>query len=200
MDKFLGKDFYAVWIHGKRDNIRGNIPESPHYQVYDRIVNKNYPGVYYGEEVGLNDPLVYRLATEALTEASLHENFCCFVQFGNPDNAGHRYEDYNKYLEYAFRVDEAIYDLMQLLPDDTDIIYCSDHGFNFKSLGEIENSHMFAPKGMLTTNFPTLQTPYVCQHSIGRLIYTRSGGDPNHVDLASGTYSMYGTDLTDDLS
>ncbi len=208
MNEFRTNDFYAVWITGKGKNIKGNIPESPHYGVYDSIVNKGFPGVYHGDKERPNEE-VFHLAGRALQEAAGHDNFAAFVHFHDPDTTGHKTQDYREYLKAAGRVDAYIDALMKQLPEDTDIIYCSDHGFNFKTLGDVESSHGFSPWGMVATNADTLvadenqfgfggriiQAASVCQHSVGRLIYKLSGGNPHRCALWGKAYSMYGVDL-----
>ncbi len=208
MNEFREKDLFAVWITGKGKNIKGNIPESPHYGVYDKIVKKGFPGIYHGDKERSNEE-VFHLAGPALQEAALHQNFVCFVHFHDPDATGHMTQDYREYLKAAGRVDAYIDALMQQLPEDTDIIYCSDHGFNFRTLGDVENSHGFSPWGMVATNADTLvadenqfgfggrivQAASVCQHSVGRLIYKLSGGNPHRCLLWGRAYSMYGVDL-----
>ncbi len=94
-----------------------------------------------------------------------------------------------------------IINLMQLVPQDVDIIYCSDHGFNFRSRGDLRENHIFSPRGMLATNFQTLGFDHVSQDSIGRLIYRRAGGNPDRTVFFKGEtgdlvkYQMYGVDL-----
>ena len=40
-----------------------------------------------------------------------------------------------------------------------------------------------------------IQAASVCQHSVGRLIYKLSGGNPHRCSLRGKAYSMYGVDL-----
>lgn len=194
MDEFSGKDFFCVWIAAKGPNLRGDVPSSPHYRVKNKIEKLGYPGVYHSDSF-YTDEHVHQWAAASLAQALSHENFCCFIHFGNPDNSGHKFKDYTMYMQYARQVDEYVFDLMQQLPGDTDIIYCSDHGFDFISLGDIQDNHAFSPRGVLATNFPTVEPPFVCQHSIGRLIYMLSGGNPRSLRAGGHPYGMYGVDL-----
>lgn len=198
MNAYKERDLFAVWITGKGHNIMGKRPESPHYSVYEKIVKQGYPGLYYGDEKR-EDQEVYDLAVTALQEAITHDNFCCFIHFRNPDDAGHEYKDYDTYIQRALEVDEYIWSLMNLLPPEieTDIIYCSDHGFDFVSLGDVENNHHYSPRGTLATNFATFEYPYVCQLSVGRLVYRKAGGNPDRTKCSEmkSAYKMYGVDL-----
>ncbi len=194
INDYADQDLSVVWITGKGNNIRGNLVDSPHYAVYDAVVNQGHPGVYYGDE-GRKNHEVYRLAVPALKEAVRQRNFIAFVHFHDPDATGHRSRDYATYMQAARRVDRYIWALMQLLSDDTDVIYCSDHGFGFKELGDVKNSHAFNPWGMFATNFSILDVHCTEQASIGRLIYKRAGGDPHHCWSGDLEYSMYGIDL-----
>jgi hypothetical protein len=92
-------------------------------------------------------------------------------------------------------VDKYIFELMKLLPPDTLIFYCSDHGFNFKQLGEVEDSHGFAPRGMVATSFGTTFFRNVTRPTVGRWIYSVSGGDPDHCVASGFPYAMYGVDI-----
>ena len=189
-------DIYTVWVAGKDSYGVGGYKENlPHWQVYDRIVNQASLGEYHADDGEKSDDDVYQLAENALQEAVQHENYLAFIHFHNPDNKGHATEDYAEYVTSALYVDSLIAQLMSLLPDDTNIVYCSDHGFNFMSLGEVENSHVYAPKGMVGTNAPTNGLTHVCQNSVGRLIYRLGGGDPDEIVAPHGTYSLYGQDL-----
>jgi hypothetical protein len=194
IDYYAAQDGFAVWISGKGSAVRGNIPDSPHYQVYWPIVKQGQPGIYAADR-WIGSGHVYSLAKPALQEAVNHQHFCCFVLFGNPDTIGHKTKRYDDFVAAARVVDEYIADLIEFLPPDTDILYCSDHGFNFTELGEIENTHFFAPKGMLATNFSTISHSHVTRESIGRLIFKRGGGDPDHLYSGSDPYAMYGVDL-----
>jgi hypothetical protein len=193
IDMYIRPKLYVAWITGKGPEIAGNTKDSPHYAVYESVVKTNHPGVYHGDIHRPNSE-VYSLALSALQEAASYENYICFVHFIDPDLTGHQSQDYTKYMEAAREVDEYIWDLMQLLPE-ADIIYCSDHGFNFMELGDVENGHSFSPRGMLATNFPTLDVQYTEQSSIGRLIYKLAGGNPHLCFTGESTYSMYGVDL-----
>jgi len=197
--KELGLDLFPVWITGKGKNVKGSEPKSPHRSVYRYIVGEGNPGSYYGDE-SREDLEVFQLAEQALREAVTHDNFLCFVHFKNPDRVGHQTNDYDTYMEKAQKVDQYIYDLMQNLPSDTTLIYCSDHGFNFKSLGDKENGHSYSPRGMLAVNFLTVDLPCVEQSSIGRLIYRLAGGNPDDTYYRDESgkkkrYHMYGLDL-----
>jgi len=136
-----------------------------------------------------------------LEDALQHDNFCAFVHFADPDKKGHETKDYYSYMEKALEVDEYIWDLIQLLPQDVDILYCSDHGFDFKQMGDIKNGHLYSPYGMLATNFQTLSYPVADMCSVGRLIYTLAGGMPDETKYKeteikkSKKYRMYGTNL-----
>jgi hypothetical protein len=195
MDVFSDEDFFPLWITGKENNIKGNIPESPHYAVYRRIVEEGHPGIYHGDEKR-EDREVYDLAVDALGDATSHDHFCCFVHFKNPDGVGHGQRNYEIYMNYAFKVDEYIWDLMQILPPETDVIYCSDHGFDFMELGDPKTNHFHSPQGMLATSFRTRQCLSVSQNSIGRLIYRRAGQNPDYTFRGENSpYKMYGIDL-----
>jgi hypothetical protein len=186
--------FFPVWITGKGYNIKGDAFDSPHFQVYKPIVLDGRPGVYMGDRERENEQ-VYTAASKALQEAITNDNFCCFIHFHDPDQTGHKKESYNEYLDAAREVDQYVYQLMQILPPDTEIIYCSDHGFNFTELGEVENNHHFAPRGMLSTNFILANATHASRQSVGRLIYKLAGGNPDFCETPSGVYSMYGVDL-----
>lgn len=202
MWKYRDEDHYSVWITGKGGNIKGNSSDAPHRELYYYLkMRKSYPG-FYDADIGHSNDEVYALAQVALAEAVTHRNFTCFVHFVDPDHTGHIKANYADYLDAALEeVDQYISLLMQLLPPDVDIIYCSDHGFNFKELGEIETGHRYAPWGMLATNFQTNNFECVPQDSIGRLIYARGGGNPDYTgayDRGAGitrAYRMYGIDL-----
>lgn len=194
MNDYKELDLFSLWLTGKGHNIRGDIPESPHYEVSYKIRLPGTPGHYLGD-AQRDSENVYRLAATFIMQAAIHENFICFIHFADPDQEGHLAQNYDDYLDKAMAVDEYIYDLMHLLPDNTDVIYCSDHGFNFTSLGDTETGHQYAPQGILATNFPIRDTPYICQHSIGRLIYTRSGGNLDDLRSGANRFQMYGIDL-----
>jgi hypothetical protein len=215
---YEGRDFFPVWITGKDRNIAGykwykafenKTPQkreklrrkTPHHAVYELIVNNRHPGVYAGDYERDNDE-VHTLATTALLEAVQHDNFLCFVHFHDPDHTGHYVvrngipNDYETYMDKALEVDTYIADLMNILPSNTNIIYCSDHGFGFTSQGDPQDEHACEPLGMCATNFPLTVTPYTSQLSIGRLIYRLAGGNPDYTDRGSGSiYRMYGEDL-----
>jgi hypothetical protein len=198
MEAYHDRDFFPVWITAKGKNIRGNQKKSPHWEVYKSIVLDGHPGIYHGDK-HREDEEVYGLATVALGEAISHENFCCFIHFANPDNTGHKFNNYEEYMKSARAVDDYISRLMQMLPAETDIIYCSDHGFDFKHKGDAQNSHGYSPRGMLATNFGTKEYENVCQMSLGRLTYKLAGQDPNHAVYYRRrriiAHNMYGTDL-----
>ncbi|MFH1999274.1 MAG: alkaline phosphatase family protein [Planctomycetota bacterium] len=193
MLKLRGKDFFAGWVTGKGDTIKGNIEKSPHYQVYSSIMN-GHLGVYHGDTERENSE-VFDLAATTLGSAVQHENFCCFIHFRDPDYIGHQTLRYNLYLDRARQVDFYIATLMSYLPAGTDILYCSDHGFNFVELGEVYDSHHYAPRGMLATNFETEPCGNITRETVGRLIYTRGGGDPDHCFTKNHEYAMYGVDI-----
>lgn len=192
--KLMQENFYAVWLTGKGWPIKGDILDSPHYQVYDAIKNKGYPGVYIGDEERENDE-VYDHAVTELAQAATHDKFICFIHFRDPDHAGHEYENYASYLQAAGMVNAYIGALMAMLPGDTDIIVCSDHGFNFRELGAIEDGHKYAPKGMMAANFEMHDVRGISRQTIGRVVYSRMGGDPDNAFSGGRVYSMYGVNL-----
>jgi hypothetical protein len=90
---------------------------------------------------------------------------------------------------------------MMILPRDTDVIYSSDHGFDFTSLGDTNMGHKCSPHGMLATSLPTLPRESVSQMAIGRLIYKRAGGNPDWTLNNKGKpYRMFGEDLVEELN
>ncbi len=193
--EFKDHDFYPVWISGKGPYVRGNIPESPHYQVYEQIVLNGHSGLYQSD-LWMGNDKVYQIASQSLQEAVRHHNFACFILFGNPDGTGHK-GSYSNYVDASYEVNMYISKLMNILPPDTDIVYCSDHGFNFVEIGEVETGHHFAPNGMLATNFPTRAgtNVQVTRETIGRLIYKKAGGNPDNCVSGAISYAMYGVDL-----
>lgn len=197
MDEFIEHDFYAVWITGKGVGLLdGMDPLSPHYPVYKRIVLEGRPGVYLGDENRRN-PDVASAASTALANAIQHQNYCCFIHFRDPDVTGHATGNSSSYEEAARRVDQYVLGLMQQLPTGVDIIYCSDHGFNFVDQGAVESAHKFAPKGMIATSFTTRHKT-ICRPTVGRWIYSRSGGNPDYCTATEGIpspYAMYGVDI-----
>jgi hypothetical protein len=195
MDEFAERDFYAVWIVGKGVGLLdGKDLQSPHHPVYRRIVLNGSAGVYAGD-ANRSDREVFLQAHKALKEAVLHQNYCCFVHFHNPDVTGHSAKEPEAYYRAALSVDKYIFELMKLLPPDSLIVYCSDHGFNFKQLGEVEDSHGFAPRGMVATSFDTAFFRNVTRPTVGRWIYSVSGGDPDHCVASGFPYAMYGVDI-----
>jgi hypothetical protein len=203
---YEGRDLYAVWIVGKgnivglRQRANGKFRKGSHYGVYKMIVEEGNPGVYYGDDSRDNDT-VHSLASQALAEAVQHNNFIAFVQFHDPDKTGHASvrsrlpNDYETYMQKALEIDNYIANLMGLLPGDTDIIYCSDHGFDFVSQGDARNHHPFSPKATLATNVSTVDTPFTSQMSIGRMIYRLAGGNPDQTQRLNKYYRMWGDDL-----
>ncbi len=196
-----GEDLYIIWITGKGHNIRGLEVESPHHAVYELIKGGKNPGTYLGDE-DRTDVEVRDSAFEALEELRYRnpENFICFIHFRNPDHKGHTVagepDDFEQYMNKARTVDNKIYKIMGLLPSDTDIIYCSDHGFDFMTQGDPRDHHKFSPYGMVATNFTTLNKKDVSQMSIGRLIYKRASGNPDFTSKKNGNlYRMFGEDL-----
>lgn len=181
---YENEDLYITWVTGKGHNIKGNKSDSPHHQVYKLLVKDGHMGDYYGDE-GRENSEVFDLAGQSLSEAIKHQHFIAFVHFGDPDHTGHKTHSYSAYMEKAYEVDGYISQLMDLLSSDTDVIYCSDHGFDFKENGDIKCGHKFSPQGMLATNFATFQYSVVDQMSIGRLVYTLAGGDPDFVSFTS---------------
>jgi predicted AlkP superfamily pyrophosphatase or phosphodiesterase len=201
MAKLINDGFYAIWITAKKPEIAGNIPDSPHYQVSDYIVNQKYPGEYHGDKYRTNQE-VFELAHQAFQTVINENKFVAFVHFRNPDHAGHKTKDYDSYVKAAEEVDFYISQLIDILPEGTNIVYCSDHGFNFKQLGEIENNHGYAPMGMVATNVSYPQEFVVTRTSIGRAIYMLSGNDPDKCvakevlnSCSDCEYSMYGIDF-----
>jgi len=198
MEAYQDRDFFPVWITGKGQHIKGNKKESPHWEVYQSIVLGGHPGIYHGDE-HREDEEVYRLAASAIKEAISHENFCCFIHFANPDNMGHTFNNYWVYMKSAWAVDEYISILMEMLPAETSIVYCSDHGFDFAHRGDAQNGHGYSPRGMVATNVGTKDYKNVCQMSIGRLTYKLAGQDPSHAKYYGKgrviVHNMYGTDL-----
>jgi hypothetical protein len=194
IDLLSERDFFPVWITGKGKNLKGDIIRSPHYPVYAHVHVQGEPGIYHGDLVRENLE-VFELGAAALNEALTHDNFCCFIHFKDPDYTGHLDKSYLSYYDKALEVDQYIDQLMAMLPADVDVIYCSDHGFNFKELGEVEDNHNYAPEGMLATNFSTLPATHCTRESVGRLIYKRMGGNPDFCNAPDKYYGMYGTDL-----
>jgi hypothetical protein len=201
MAKLMNDGFFSVWITGKGTNIKGHIPASPHHQVYRYIVNENYPGEYHGDKRRSNQQ-VFDIAQQALQKAITEDRFVAFVHFTDPDNTGHQTKDYNSYVEAAEEVDQYISALIDILPPETNIIYCSDHGFSFNELGDVRDYHHFAPIGMVATNVSEPQESVVTRTSIGRAIYSLSGNDPNNCSAPEMLpncpdcgYSMYGIDF-----
>jgi len=212
---YLDQDLYLAWITGKGKSIAAKkrklykgtpeerVVRGPHWQVKQKIAGEGHPGVYLGDE-GRENIDVYEAARDALIEArDHHENFCCFIHFKDPDHIGHLETNYDSYMAKAVEVDNYIMDLMDLLPQDTtDIIYCSDHGFDFADWGDTSNHHNWSPHGMLATNFtlPNYQ-PRIDMCSVGRLIYRMAGGDPDHAKYRvpetdnMRTHRMHGVDL-----
>lgn len=205
----------------------------PH-QCVNKLINKEgHPGVYEGDKARQNGtgaynngevyiPGVHELAVPALQEMIQHDNFLAFIHFTDPDLTGHQVINGNiqapagqtqldVYKQSALEVDNYIWDLMQILPSDTNIIYCSDHGFDFISEGDAQDHHDFSPLGMLATNFTTIYTGLTppqnpdgssyfttSQMSIGRLIYKLAGGNPDRaLPRKDGAeyYLMSGEDL-----
>jgi hypothetical protein len=196
-----GENLYIIWITAKNQNIRGLEEESPHHAVYKLIKEGKNPGIYLGDEKR-TDEEVRKAARDALKELNYQnpDNFICFIHFRNPGYTGTQVagepNDFEKYLNKARLVDKKIYQLMKDLPQDTDIIYCSEQGFDFKSQGDPRDGHGFSPLGMLATNLPTLKITNVSQMAIGRLIYKRAGFDPDFTSRADGKlYKMFGEDL-----
>jgi hypothetical protein len=206
------EDFFLVWITGKGKNVCANkrtlykgTPEEravrgPHWQVKQQIVDEGHPGVYHGDE-NRDNLEVFNLASAAIEQLHYHANFCCFIHFGDPDCTGHKTEDHDAYMDKALEVDNYIFDLMSDLPEDTNVIYCSDHGFDFKHKGDTDTGHRFSPRGMLATNFVTANHPVVDMCSVGRLLYRLAGGDPERTKFRKWnpevilTHRMYGIDL-----
>jgi hypothetical protein len=188
-------DLFPVWITGKGTNICGkrlNSQTGPHRVV--RKMCRNGAGIYYGDRARTNEA-VKSLAIDALTEAVTHENFLCFIHFHDPDSTGHATKDINRYTEKTWEVDGMVADLMALLPDGTDIIACSDHGFGFKSLGDIANDHKYEPNGFVSANMPFVKNRAV-QMEIGRLTYALAGGNPDRViDIKGSLYKLFGESL-----
>jgi hypothetical protein len=198
-DIYYRQDFYPVWITGKGKNIAGR-EGCPHFVLREMIIRNGHQGVYRGDKPRQNEE-VFELARDALQEAALHDHFCCFVHFRDPDKTGHYVvknslpDDFETYMNAAWEVDQYIWELMALSPPDTKVIYCSDHGFDFVSQGDTRNAHKYSPFGMLATNFHTISRPTVDRMAVGRLIYKASGGNPDFCTHEGKPYSMYGEDL-----
>jgi len=198
---YKNRDLFLAWITGNGHNITGFEKESPHPIVYQLIAELAHPGVYHDDLTREADE-VFNLAAPALSEAVQHQNFLCFNHFRDPDSTGHKViwkgleDNYEIYLLSARLVDGYIYELLGLLPMDTDIRYCSDHGFDFMSIGDPSNAHKFATYGMLAVNFETLPKNAISQPSIARLISRRAGGNPDWTSDEKGTfYKFFGQDL-----
>jgi len=211
IEMYKDQDFYIGWVTGKGYNIKGDIPESPHWDVCDAIKNKKHSGRYYGDH-GRSTENVYDLGSKVLAEAQQHDNFIVFIHFGEPDGTGHRAVNerwpyhWPAYMDVAVDVLGRVFDLMGGLDCDVDIIACSDHGFGFKLADDwngyhhrpdARNHHQFEPFGFVSTNFPIKEYRHVSQMSIGRLIYDRAGGNPDLVKVPCQwtTYRMYGERL-----
>jgi membrane-anchored protein YejM (alkaline phosphatase superfamily) len=171
--------------------------------VYEKIVLEQKPGVYHGDASRDNQE-VYNLAVPAITEMVSHTNFIAFIQFHDPDKTGHvlarsgSATAYNDYMSKALEVDTHIANLMTLLPANTNVIYCSDHGFDFQTNGDSRNHHDYSPRAMLTSSVPFTDVSFTSQMSTGRLIYTLAGGNPDHVKRQPWNvknYKMWGDDL-----
>jgi len=199
--QYPADELALVWITGKSKNLKSSGKTAPHKRVRRLIKGGSNPGTYAGKG-GKENLEVSEIAGPALASAVGHDNFLCFVHFRDPDHMGHYLvnnemsNDYDGYMNSAFEVDEYIDDLMTLLPVDTNIIYCSDHGFDFVSRGDVDNGHLYSPQGMVATNFPLSDTPFTSQMSIGRLIYRLAGGNPDWLHKPNGQpYRMFGEDL-----
>lgn len=212
MEEYNGRDLYIVWVAGKGKQITGFNPnrgkngkKGPHYSVYKAIkLDQSQQGIYEADvkrDYYTSNQQVFDLATapNGLPEAITHENFLAFIHFEHPDRIGHISKDYNTYMQSALDVDDYISQMISMLPDGTDILYCSDHDFHFKSQGWPESRHKFAPFGMAATNVATLDEPIVPQTSLGRFIYRRAGGNPNYIynkpEGSLRAFNMYGLDL-----
>lgn len=192
---YTQNNLYVGWLTGKGWLIDGRNLNAPHYPVRNMIQN-GQAGKYYGDQFR-PDSEVFNKGVEILQEAIQYENYICFIHFQNPDATGHQQRSYTAYMDAALQVDTYISQLMQIVLD-ANIIYCSDHGFNFKELGDVETNHNFSPRGMLSTNFPTIPgVKNVEQSSIARLVYRLAGGDPDHCTAGNNgaKYSMYGINL-----
>lgn len=192
IDRYAGNDFFAGWLTGKP--VRGQEEGTPHYELYTRINEDGCPG-FCENSTYRSDIKIYDIATGIIAEAATYDNFCLFIHFANPDKTGHATESWDSYLEAAWEVDTYVSYLMENLPDDTDIIYCSDHGFNFTERGKVENNHNYAPDGMFTCNFAHTRYNYITRQTIGRTIYRLGNEDPDFVVGGLGTYALYGIDI-----
>jgi hypothetical protein len=207
-----GKDPFIAWVTSKSGNLKSKGKNGPHKKVRKLIEGGEVSGYYDGKD-GLSNQQAYDSGYSALTEALQCQDFAAFIHFGDPDDTGHETTKYSSYMDQAREVDNYISDLMDLLPassipgspsydtnasDFVNVIYCSDHGFDFQDQGDLHNGHGHSPHGMLATNFPTLSTPYIDQMSIGRLIYKLAGGNPNCTFKNKNfgrSYRMSGMDL-----
>lgn len=209
---YRNEDLFLVWITGKGKQLAGKkrklhagtpdeqVVKGPHFQVKQLVEGLEQPGVYHGD-VERTNLEVYELAYDALQESVNHRNFCCFVHFQDPDQTGHAANSYGSYMDAALEVDNYIRDLIEQmgLLDSSKIVYCSDHGFDFKDRGDTNVGHKYSPQGMLATNFETNNYPVVDMCSVGRLIYKLAGGNPDKTKYVTtdgiSTHSLYGTDL-----
>lgn len=198
MGKLITEGFTPVWVTGKDPEICGDIPESPHYEL-NKYINLDGNRGLYKADVYRNTHETWLWGKYAIEHIQEGEYFCMFIHFQDPDKTGHQDKDPQTYLQAARTVDAYIADLMDRLPPDTAIIYCSDHGFNFELLGECESTHTCAPDGMLASNVEFKpNTTITTRPAIGRLIYKLAGFDPDHLfcgEPHNRPYKMYGLDL-----
>lgn len=208
-----GKDIYGIWVTGKGRNIKAKGAHAPHWSVYRLYCDGEYSGSYHGhgECETCNDEKenaeVFEKAGLALEEAVKHDNFLAFIHFRDPDHTGHGVTrgalpipfgktDHDVYMESAMEVDNYIFDLMDILPADTSILYCSDHGFDFVSRGDLRNGHRSAPDAMGAVNSVPVNTSNIDRMSLGRFVYRSAGGNPGCTPREDGElYEMFGRDL-----
>jgi hypothetical protein len=194
-----------VWITGKGRNISGFYDQTPgpHYDVYKIIAELGLPGAYFGD-VGRENSEVTELASIHLPTLGPHG--IAFVHYHDPDDTGHATESVDQYLASAASVDNDVAMLMDLCPTGTHFILCSDHGWNFKELGDLETNHVYAPHGFVAfsdaiTTPPTLfelrgntvSAPMFNQPTVAAKIYRHFGGDPRLIKVGNVTRSLYHT-------
>jgi hypothetical protein len=195
-----------VWITGKGQNISGfydGVP-GPHYEVYRLITDGRVPGAYYGDVERANSEVTTLASTYLPT---LGPRGIGFVHYHDPDGTGHSTQSFDEYMASAASVDNDVAMLMNLCPAGTRFILCSDHGWDFAELGDIETNHVYAPHGFIAfsdeiitspTSFElrgaTVSAPMFNQPTVAAKIYRHFGGDPRRVRLGTAAYySLYHT-------
>jgi len=196
-----------VWITGKGRNISGfyDGEPGPHYEVYRLITEGRVPGAYFGD-VGRANSEVTELASLHLP--TLGPRGIGFVHYHDPDDTGHSSQSFDEYMASAVSVDNDVAMLMDLCPEGTRFILCSDHGFNFTELGDIETNHMYAPHGFIAFSDPittaptsfelrggTVSAPMFNQPTVAAKVYRHFGFDPRNIRLIRESYSLYHTGI-----